>query len=299
MWGAITSAAGLVNDIFGGGDSGPSWADQAQQNWDMLAAQQRFQREWNAKALKFARRQWLVNRNDSFRAIQNRVRDARNAGIHPLYALGMSANVSPTTFVPGQSPGGNASIAGFGAGESAGYGAAVGALGRVASSRAVNRKNTKLIEREQQRLEETHKAQLDNYKSRTALNEAEAHAVRSAAAREAQKVNQTGSGRVPDVEKVPDVQIATKKGGLRTAGVHAPARDYYVGKDDEGNKILIPGALESGGIDEHAGTWAMLGLGKAEKWRRRAVRKATDGFETAHKIFNPLRYLRLKRKGVY
>lgn len=45
------------------------------------------------KAVKESKRQFEIQANE---AIQRRVADARKAGVHPLFALGASANISPT-----------------------------------------------------------------------------------------------------------------------------------------------------------------------------------------------------------
>lgn len=58
---------------------------------------------WNKESLRWTKRQWN-EAQDEF--IQRRVSDAKKAGVHPLYALGVS---SPGTgqFIPGQSESGN------------------------------------------------------------------------------------------------------------------------------------------------------------------------------------------------
>lgn len=55
------------------------------------------------KSTKEAKRQFNIQMNES---IQRRVADAREAGIHPLFALGASVGASPTMFAGGSSAGG-------------------------------------------------------------------------------------------------------------------------------------------------------------------------------------------------
>lgn len=59
---------------------------------------------WNQASLDESRRQFKVIQQET---IQNRVRDAKKAGLHPLFALGGQAS-SGTPFIPGQSPSGSA-----------------------------------------------------------------------------------------------------------------------------------------------------------------------------------------------
>jgi hypothetical protein len=94
--------AGGVMDMVGGhkdakqAASDSKWAKESwQKSYDQTE-------RWNQKQLEEAQRQYNQQRADSLRTIQHRVADAQAAGLHPLYAMGASANVSPTSFMPGQ-----------------------------------------------------------------------------------------------------------------------------------------------------------------------------------------------------
>lgn len=66
-----------------------------------------FTNKWNKKQLRFAREQFQLQKELTTEGIQRRVYDAKQAGLHPLYALGGSISSSPTNFIPGQSPTGS------------------------------------------------------------------------------------------------------------------------------------------------------------------------------------------------
>lgn len=89
----LKAAGPILGGLFGGGKSG---YEKQMQYWN----------ETNAALNNQIQKKLFNERNDP---IQRRVKDARLAGLHPLYALGHSANYSPGAFIPGQSVTGSSS----------------------------------------------------------------------------------------------------------------------------------------------------------------------------------------------
>ena len=86
---AVTSGADLLKSVFGGRSSSMP-----------------YQRE-QAKQRSMWRKQFAFAQDQYRNQIQTRVADAKKAGIHPLYALGASSNISAPVFIPGQAPSGD------------------------------------------------------------------------------------------------------------------------------------------------------------------------------------------------
>jgi hypothetical protein len=122
---------------------------------------------WNRTQLAEAVRQFNQMRADNVNQAKIRVRDAKKAGLHPLFALGASSNVSPTSFIPGQAPSGNIGRTGI--------------AQRAANIATTLSKYAPLTEME--------KAQLQEINSSTAQNLATAAYYNSRAQREAQNAN--------------------------------------------------------------------------------------------------------------
>lgn len=182
-----------------------------------------------AASMDWSREQYNRMEAERARYIQDRVADANKAGIHPLYALGASANVSGGTSIPTGGSGG------MGAGTGSGYGSTAApspvAGGGVSSpgvadaglaavrsgSRNVDRVRalTSAFERfhtlSRQAKQDTLNAalvsqQISESRSRQRLNEVESQVQNSGERRAVQRVNHTGIGR----GKAPQETVKTK-----------------------------------------------------------------------------------------
>lgn len=86
----ITGGSSILGGMLGGGDTGPGKTAQL-------------------RSYKLAKDQFEYQKTLNKNQIQYKVADAKAAGLHPLYALGSSANFSPTSYTPtGQSETGSA-----------------------------------------------------------------------------------------------------------------------------------------------------------------------------------------------
>ena len=88
---SLVSAGGsILGGMLGGGDTGPGKTAQL-------------------RSYKLAKDQFEYQKTLNKNQIQYKVADAKAAGLHPLYALGSSANFSPTSYTPtGQNETGSA-----------------------------------------------------------------------------------------------------------------------------------------------------------------------------------------------
>ena len=94
-WGTAISVGGALAGGLLNRNSDDAWANQ-----------QGYDNYWRQKNFDEARRQFDVNYARSNRYLVDRVQDARNAGLHPLFALGAgSANYSPTITAGAGGPG--------------------------------------------------------------------------------------------------------------------------------------------------------------------------------------------------
>lgn len=132
---------------------------------------------WNRQSQAWSREQF---RELQDRSIQNRVIDAKKAGIHPLYALGMSPGPS-VPFIAGQSASGNA------------LGEGISRAGRSLEAAVRTRRTTPLV-----------KAQIRREEAAAARDEAAAAQIRSAMKRAEQEANY----RRPGVGSVKPHQVA-------------------------------------------------------------------------------------------
>lgn len=170
VWPAVIGAAG---NLLGGiiGNKKPDTDDEAINRSE----------HWNTKAYDLAREGQTWNQN----LIYNRVQDAKRAGIHPLFALGASGNVS-TGFSAGSTP----------TSRSGSSGSALGAgIARAAGSLASGMRKTPAVTALQERL----------VNSQILAQEAQAHrdntaadVARSEEARAIQSLNSSGAGRSLD-----------------------------------------------------------------------------------------------------
>ena len=208
----------LLGGLFGGG--GPSLSDQTGQQMNLfnytrhynlqdwreaqsrLERQQAVERAWQtgeaATARRFASREaklarafshnaWLNQVQVDSEAIRRRVADAKAAGLHPLFALGTSANFSPAATV---GVGGAPGVSGVGAGvaprgqASTGSFYSDGAKRRMdfgaAAARALEATRAARYQRQQEKTQRrVANAQIDRLKAATARDHAEALAAAS------------------------------------------------------------------------------------------------------------------------
>lgn len=173
----IGGASSLLGGLFGSKDR-----DRDRDYRDLMNRQQMaFAREQFDYQKSFADRA----RKDQLAFIQNRVADARKAGIHPLFALG-----APSSSVgPGGTVGMSLDTGPIGG---AGVGEGIARAGQVAAD-ALGRRVPKALAN----------AQLRQIQSVTEANEAQGMYYRAQAAKTASEVNPTGVGRGSGVTTFP------------------------------------------------------------------------------------------------
>jgi len=140
--------------------------------------------------------------------IQTTVADANKAGIHPLYALGSSANYSPVGVIPGQSNTGS------------------------------HRKSK--IERAGQIVGDAAMAyaQIQSLNAQSSRDEAAANLANSQAAQLDGVANSSGAGRVDAVKNVPSEVISHQKSDPATqAGTHPGRREVATGNNRWGEVL--------------------------------------------------------------
>lgn len=165
-----------------------------------------------------------ANRDHQYRHfVEDRVTDAKNAGIHPLYALGANA----PSFSPVQFP---QSDAGFAAD-----------IGRAVNSFA----NRDALEKAQENAQEKHDVEIEVLRSEARKNDAVAQAaVDSVVARS----NQPGTSPVKPGQisgKADEVVSARQGDPSLGAGMHPAMREYIVG--EHGLKMRLPFTEEGPG----------------------------------------------------
>ena len=159
------------------------------------------------------------------RRIQRTVADANKAGIHPLYALGASQNVSAPTFIAGQH--------GSGSGLGTGLAEAAGALGRSLAGKRVTPVQDAQIK--------MFGAQIEESNARASLARAEADSIRK---RTEQQVNEVRtfplpSARIPKRKLSPPMTLVwSKKGRGWTPSRTTPAEVYEEEYGDLGGSLL-------------------------------------------------------------
>ena len=260
MWGQIgAAAAGAASSLLGGNDV--SKYDTARY-WNTVAndwTRKEYNRTnlWNNKNFDEAKRQYT----DATRyAIQNKVKDAKAAGLHPLYALGASSSVSPNVpmsgsgqipnFMPSQQTTGSGPrdiAASMVAGQKA-YGAIKPSALSVAQLRAVN--------------------------ASASLDEAQATLALSQAARTAQTQTPTNDAALVDrILNKPSEVISTQKGRPGTvAGQHAAFKEIVVGKNRDGSPLKVrvatnPDETFAEGLTA-TGLTVLKNLGMLDGWGR-------------------------------
>jgi hypothetical protein len=234
-------------------------------------------------------RQW--NRAQHF-TIRDRVRDAKKAGLHPLYALGAASQGtgSAPTFIPGQSPtGSHAGVAQDVLDDSAG--AAMRGIAKGLRSMQSNKRQQRLDKFD----EEMHEAQISRMKSQERLDEAHAQYYNSLRKNAEQgtrgsgpEIISTGSvhpdgatiGTAPD-GKTPSTRVIVGPDGGSHKARGAPTQ---VIEDEYGDVVgWVYGGYKFGvdvakAISEAHGKLAPERRWQLEKWKKRA-NKAPQSFK--------------------
>jgi hypothetical protein len=205
-------------------------ADTARQ---LNAEQLAHTNKWNRRQLRFAQKQFRYQRKTNKVAIRRQVKDAKAAGLHPLYALGHSQSTSPVSFIPGQTPQGNMAASGLGA-ASAAIGSGVSQAGSQISAA----------------FDPVRIAQANALNASATRDEAQAALALSQATRTAQEANVTqdvplvkdpvtgdlspAAGRI---QGKPSEIISSQKGDASTTAGKKPAfMEVIVGQDKRGRK---------------------------------------------------------------
>jgi hypothetical protein len=198
-WGPIISGAAAIGGALINKSSSDSaqaltknqWRKQFAQNKKDLDRAYKFQDLWNRTQLKYSETEAFRNRTKS---IQQKVADAKKAGLHPLYALGASASHSPG-FIAGQSPTGSSLSPGINQADHS-IGNAVAEIGKIP-----------LQAEAQKRSEELHNAQVQSLNASANRDEAAAIESLSRAKRTEQEANITQDTNVNQQKELPPLYI--------------------------------------------------------------------------------------------
>ena len=269
---------GIASSILGSG-GGSSRTDaslannrQFEQNKYFYDRQEAFTNKWNNIAGHNANLQFNALMDYEKKKTQWRVADARNAGIHPLYALGQSSGVSPVSF----SPGGGPSIPNSSAMQINPDGNHPGTTNAVLG--ALNAK----AQRAYQKQQSARQSKLDaiagqesyyrSYKDWAIAQEALSNAAR---ARQNLNVNQDAGGSVqrstlgptgkPEYERSRIVQGDPKQ-PYRKSGRPPGQHEVYLGDDIYGKKRYGAGSHDSTDLEEDLGALS-------RKWRNKLGNK--------------------------
>lgn len=178
---------------------------------------------WNQESLNESRRQFDANLDYATRQAQIRTADAKAAGLHPLYALGASANVSPSGFVPG---GWSASIPGQAESGSL-VGEGLAAMGQIASGVGRARGDR----RDAARLERLANAQVRGAEARATRDQVEAMAAWAQLKRAEQKSNETRTFPAPDRERLEWTPLTVDRQGKPISSPKKPGfMDFATGR---------------------------------------------------------------------
>ena len=183
------------------------------------------QDDWNWRAYGLAKDQF---REVQDKTIQNRVADAKAAGIHPLYGLGLPG-ASSADFIPGQVPTGNALAQGL----SRAADAAVSYVG--------NRHSRKLARQRVSNETRITNAEINQANAQATRDLAEAQLMRSRAMRETLNANRT-QDTVKTKDIVPDVHPHAPKAQI-DALPREPAQHSRKGGgslEAWGGKVRVP-----------------------------------------------------------
>lgn len=260
--GNVASAIGSVSNLFGGG---------SKENTGLINAN-------NAKQLDL---QEMALRDP----IKLRVRDAREAGLHPLYALG----ASPASVVPQFMSSG----AGY-SGESVGD--------RLQSmGQNLSQLQTPGMTAEQRQI---HDANLKAIEASTTRDNSQAAYYAAMAARESQAKNATapqptvtGAPRPGMVQGQPDQVTSVKKENQSvTAGNHAAFKDAIViGPDGQPRTIAVPNPdiLQ----DQEAIGYGLFAYENSRRWINQLKKDARSGWHMIRDPYGPRKTKRAPGRG--
>lgn len=125
---ALGSALQFAGGFLGRSGGGKAARQQLHHQLFLDDKAREFNDLWNQKQLDFAGEQFWEQKRVQKNRIRDAVYDAKQAGLHPLFALGANAGTSPVSFMPGQSSSGSAMGAGI---RQSAAGAAVKGAGRA------------------------------------------------------------------------------------------------------------------------------------------------------------------------
>lgn len=180
---------------------------------------------WNERAYGLSREQW---REAQDKTIQNRVRDAKAAGVHPLYALGMPG-ASASAFIPGQAPSGSHLAEGV---------QRVGEhISAARENRRARRSSSRIASRSARVQEKVADAQIIAERARARRDLAEAQLLDSQRSRIVQEANHRQDVVVTPLEnprRIPRKELAAPKALVPEPGTHfAPSRSTQAEKMEE------------------------------------------------------------------
>lgn len=202
LLGSLVGGISAAKSLFGGkGNKAPSYETQARFAVDQQRREFAQQDKWNKRTDYWTGKSYQLAYNDAIqtgkrfqqvqtRTIQDRVRDAQKAGIHPLFALGAaSANVPSggATFIPGQYASGSG--AGANLDPTAGVEGGVASWGETAANLARGWEQSRMDKEELAWTRALQSAELASKRAQATRDMAEAVLASSQAARATQASN--------------------------------------------------------------------------------------------------------------
>lgn len=140
------------------------------------------------------------DRRRYYRQLQDRVADAKSAGLHPLFALGAGGGSSGGSFIPGQAPSGSFATSGLQLQPSQ-MGAAVADAAQAIGSGLQGRARAQAAEVMDSMQMMLMKSQLEESQTRSVLNMAEAHRAQSEAKSYTSRALASGGGILTQAAK--------------------------------------------------------------------------------------------------
>jgi hypothetical protein len=240
---ALIGAGGsIAGSLIGAAGSYAGAGLDADMAREMQEAQFAHTDKWNRKQLRFAKKQFRHAKHLTKHSIKRQVRDAKQAGLHPLYALGNSMSHSPVSFIPGQSPQGSF--------VKSGVGAAAREIGRgVSDAASIYSQHPLQV------------AQINALNAQASRDEAAAAYSFSVASRVADgvNVNQDTPVHADQIRSMPSKVVSHKsKKPQETAGIKPAFDRYRIGWHPDGRPMTIGLPYSEEGPAESLGAFASL-----------------------------------------